>query len=640
MAVKDIGAYLTRIGKLPDVFERQFLAMGVVLVFPGLIAAFRRAFRPALLLLLVVLFYLGHGVYYSVGDYQTYFLPAVMACAVFIGVGLDAVLRWAHGRAPEKRLFLSLAAGSLIFALTSLSILAYANTTKRLPVPVAKVATPALVLPFAGLAVALGVTAYLLRRRAAKGLSAPRLPLGEKLLPGLLLAGAALPVIPAAGARVSDIDDRQVIGDSYGREIMENAPPGSVVMVQGDGYLFTLWYQTHVMGRGTDAAIIDVGSLGAQWYKRYLTSHYPAPCDPLLPEFALDRAAYEAKCKTFRQRMDLGATAAWIAMGERRNRGVNTGERNKGAALLKEWLSKTTGRLPRLPHNDARCDDNDFRKTHAKECRCYFDPKKEPTYSEDCVFSADEGGIVPRERVELWMQHIVDEHIDERPVLERNLFTHSNTNAKDNHRGWSGPDYQRISGEYALVNRGRANQVLYAAEVSGADACAPMRKLLDVRRAPLAEKKGGTKDGRPYRPNEWPTLITASYLTRAPQEGDDRATRVFGAGDEIRLHVDWFEKHRFDFWADGHKGTPIKHGIRICIFDGNGKKAGSRTTLSNRKDTLGFKLPADAVPGNYHVAACTVGEVGDSPKLSDDLPCKRLILEYPFSVEATVKPSK
>lgn len=639
MAVKDIGAYLTRIGKLPDVFDKQFLTMGTVLVFPGLVAAFRRAFRPALLLLFVVLFYFGHGVYYSVGDYQTYFLPAIMACSIFVGTGLDVVLRWALARAPEKRLFFCLSGGAVVFALASLSTFIYSLAQKRMPAALAKIATPAFVLPFAGLALALGVAAYVLRRRARKGLRAPRLSLGERLFPGLLLASAVLPLPAAVAARVSDIDDRQVVGDSYGREVMENAPPGSIVMVQGDGYLFTLWYQTHAMNRGTDAAIIDVGSLGAQWYKRYLTSHYPAACDPLLPEFVLDRAAYEAKCKTFRQRMDLGATQPWITMGERRSKSITAGERAKGTAMLKDWLSRSSGRIPRLPHNDARCDDPDFKKGHSKECRCYYDPKRDPNYTEDCVFSADEGGIVPRERAEIWLQHLVEEHIDERPVFERNLFTHSNNNAGDNHRGWSGPDYQRISGEYALLNRGRVNQVLYATEVSAdPDACRPVRAKLDLRRS--GPKKGPSREARPYRPNEWPTLITASYLSRAPDDGDDSATRSFTAGDEVRVHLDWFEKNRYDYWADGHKGTAIKHGIRLCIFDGKGKKAGAKTTVSGRKDTLGFKLPGDAAAGEYHLAACSVGEVGDTPKFPEEMPCKRLILEYSFSVAPRAKTGK
>ena len=45
------------------------------------------------------------------------------------------------------------------------------------------------------------------------------------------------------------------------------------------------------------------------------------------------------------------------------------------------------------------------------------------------------------------LSKLVDEHIDERPLFERNLFTHWNGNPRDNVRGWNGPDYQRISGD-------------------------------------------------------------------------------------------------------------------------------------------------------------------------------------------------
>lgn len=641
MQWKDLGHYLTRLGRMAEAFDKQFLTVGTALALPGLVAAFRRAWRAALLLLLVFLFFVLHGVYYSVGDYQTYWLPAMMAAAVFLGVGLDAVLRWAHGRAAGERLFATLCAAALISTATAISILAYAAVPRRLPAPVAKLARNVLVWPFAGLAVASAALAFVARRRAARGLpprlrlpgrATPGLTPGEKVFPGLLLASAVLPTVPAVVVRVMDIRGRQVVGDSYGREIMENAPPGSVILVQGDGYLFTLWYQAHVMGRGTDSAIIDVPTAGAQWYKKYLTSHYPAPCDPRLPQFLQDRAAYEAKCETFRQRMDLGAAQAWITMGERRTKLLTPNERKNGVAMLTGSLAEASGRLPRLPRTDVRCDDAGFRRKHGKECRCWWDPKRDPVYGEECVFSADEGGVVPRERVEQWLHRIVEEHIDDRPVFERNLFTHWVNNIKENPRGWAGPDYQRISGEYALLNRGRANQILYASEVEGehADACGEVRRMLDAPR-PRGPR---LKEGRPYRPNPWPTLITASFLTRVPLEGDDNASRSYHPGEEIRLWVDWFEKHRYDHHARDKRGAPIRHGVRACIFDGSGRRAGMKTVITPRRDAITFKLPAGAPEGDYHIAACTVGDVGDSPKVLDGEPCRRLILEYPFKVTA------
>ena len=631
MVWKDIGTYLIRIGRLPDIFDRQFLTVGTVLLFPGLVAGFRRAWRPALLLLLVMLGFIGHGVYYSVGDYQTYFLPAVMALAVFLGAGLDAVLRFAEERPPARRAVFDLGVVAAVLGLTALTILAYSITPRRLPAPIERHAIGGWVIPFAVAAAVFGVGASWVKRKLQRKEPLPaRLQITGRAIPVFLLVSAFFPSGPALAARVSEIDDRQTIGESYGREVMENAPRGSMVLVQGDGYLFTLWYQTHVMNRGTDAAILDVGSLGAQWYKKYLISHYPAPCDPLAPEFALNPAAYEAKCDTWRKRMDLNATLGWITVGDRRTRGVTAAERTKGTGILKEWLARRDGRMPAVPLADVRCDDNEFRKGHSRECRCWFDPKKEPVYTEDCVVSGDQDGLVPRERVEIWLQHLVDEHIDERPLFERNLFTHWNGNVKDNFRGWNGPDYQRISGDYALVNRGRVNQILYASEVQNKDACSETRWIQPIQRPP---PKGGPKDGRPYRPNEWPVLVTASYISRAPLDGDDFSSREYATGDEIRLHIDWYEKNRYDFFAKDHIGTPIKHGIKICVFDGAGKRAGAvKTTISGRRDPLNFKLPADATPGDYHIAACTVGEVGDNPKLAEEGTCKRLILEYPFKV--------
>ncbi|MBK8259119.1 MAG: DUF2723 domain-containing protein [Polyangiaceae bacterium] len=632
MAVKALSHYLTRLSRIPDIFDRQFLSVGTVLILPGLVAAFRRQWRVALLLLLVFLFFVFHGIYYSVGDWHSYLLPAMMAASVFVGVGLDWVFSFAGRIAAPKRLLWLTGATAFVTAVASLSVLGYSLTNKRLPAEIVKVVRPAAVYPLAGLAVLSLIAALLVRRRMKVGRPLLRLTPGEKVMPTFVLVSAFLPSIPAVITRVMDIDKRQVVGDSYGREVMENAPPGSVVMVQGDGYLFTLWYQTHVMDRGTHSAIIDVGTLGAQWYKKYLTSHYPTACDPLAPGNLNNREAFEAKCKTFRQRIDLKANQAWITMGERRSRSLTTGERQKGVAILKEALANASGRVPRLPRTDVACDNADYRKAHSKECRCYFEPNKEPTYSDECVFSAEEEGIVPRERVEMWLHRLVEEHIDDRPVFERNLFTHWGGNAGENPRQWVGPDYQRISGDYALLNRGRMNQILYAVEVSAgnADACQKSRSMLDVKR-PRGVK---SKEGQPYRPNEWPTLITASYLARAPAEGDDFASRQFVAGDDVRMWVDWFEKNKYDPFAKDKKGAAVRHGIRVCVYDGAGARVSEKTMVSTGKRDITFKLPETAAEGQFHVAACTVGEVGDTNKFPEDLPCQRLILEYPFAVTA------
>ncbi|MEZ4297954.1 MAG: DUF2723 domain-containing protein [Polyangiaceae bacterium] len=319
MEAKALSHYLPRIARIPDAFDKQFLAVGTVLVFPGLVAAFRRAWRAAVLLVLVFALFVFHGVYYSVGDWQAYWLPAVMAAAAFVGVGLDAALRFAAGQAEEKRLFRVLAASSAICLVASISVLAYSQANRRMPRELSRAAVPAFVVPLAVLALVGGGLAYEVRRRKLRGESLERFTPGPLVFPAIVLGSAVIPSLPAVMVRVADMDSRQVIGDSYGREIMESVPPGSMVLVQGDGYLFTLWYQSHVMNRGIDAAILDVGTLGAQWYKKYLTSHYPAPCDPLAPEFVADPAAYQDKCGSFRKRIDLGAPGV-DHDGERRTR--------------------------------------------------------------------------------------------------------------------------------------------------------------------------------------------------------------------------------------------------------------------------------------------------------------------------------
>ncbi len=123
MEWKEIGVYLGRLGRLPDTFDKQFLTTGTILLVPGLFVSFRRSWRVAFLLLLVTLFYIGHGCYYSVGDYHTYFLPAVMSMTIFLAVGLDAIVRAAYDRPKEKRVMTSLVVFAMVFATTSLSAL-------------------------------------------------------------------------------------------------------------------------------------------------------------------------------------------------------------------------------------------------------------------------------------------------------------------------------------------------------------------------------------------------------------------------------------------------------------------------------------------------------------------------------------
>jgi hypothetical protein len=72
---------------------------------------------------------------------------------------------------------------------------------------------------------------------------------------------------------------------------------------------------------------------------------------------------------------------------------------------------------------DPKCPDKAYRAAHGKECRCWEYATKRAALAEGCVESGEEAGVVPREAVEISVQRMIEDHIDERPVFERNAVT-------------------------------------------------------------------------------------------------------------------------------------------------------------------------------------------------------------------------
>jgi hypothetical protein len=72
----------------------------------------------------------------------------------------------------------------------------------------------------------------------------------------------------------------------------------------------------------------------------------------------------------------------------------------------------------------------------------------------------------------------------------------------------------------------------------------------------------------------------------------------------------------------------------VCVFDPEGKKIASREVISGAKDpTMLLERGAALKAGTYHVAACTVGEIGEQPlPLRADQRCTWTVLEYDFAV--------
>jgi hypothetical protein len=449
-------------------------------------------------------------------------------------------------------------------------------------------------------------------------------PLPETAIPAVILAGFATSLVPVAAARAHDFAKEPVIGESYGGEVAQGLPPGAVLLTQGDGFLFTLWYEQHVLSRATDAAVVDMGNTRTPWYQHYVFTRHPTSCDPRAGANVLDPEGYRRRCDTFAKRLALGTSDSWVSLGFAGNR------RN---------YPTPASTLPIVRANDPQCADKKWHDDHVgKECRCWGYGKSfgslEGMLEEDCVPSAEEGGVVPRELVELYAQRLVEDMIDERPIFERNVFTQSG-GGTNNPRGWEGPTYQRISADWTLLSRGRYNQILWFDDLQTHDACADT--FHPVRPRPLLAPRvhpPGQDRRRAYRPNPRPTLFHASYLVTTPSGGDDDATRDIAPGDPLFLKLDWFERFSWDAAKPDKRGPPIHHGMRVCVFDPDGGKIASREVMSGASEPVRLLDPdAGRKAGVYHVAACTVGEVEDRPlPLGEDRKCAWTVLEYDFTV--------
>ncbi|MFT3770746.1 MAG: DUF2723 domain-containing protein [Minicystis sp.] len=622
----DWAGHWARIKIVPDIFDQQFLPVGTVLFLAGLVVAFRRALRPALFFFPFLLFNTAHGVHYAVGDYGTYYIPGIYACAVFMGPGLAWLLRVARTRSPEGRAPLGLSMLGGMLAVAAITIAVYGRFTRRLPSPIGAHSK--------GFAIALGVLAVITivaaivvyRRRR----TLPAAPAWA--LPALFAAGILVPTVPAAIARGSDIAGEPTIGESYARELGERIPKGSILITQGDGYLFSMWYANHVLDLGRDFATLDIANVRTPWFSRYVRTHHPLSCDPLGPEAARDPAAFAARCETFEQRMRLGDKETWISLELAGNKRPFPGMARSDVVPLRGA--------------DPRCEAGAFYSAHlSKECRCWGYGKRvaaqEGMLEEDCVPSAEEHGVVPREPVEIFAQRILEEYLDERPVFERNVLTRWD-GPKDNPRGWDGPSYQRLSAAWALINRGRFNQLVWSADLEGFDPCGETLKELPLRPfgKPRATPRGPDRR-RAYQPNERPTLVTASWLMKTTTAREDQSTRVFAADEAIYAHVDWFEKFHWDASKADKRGPARHHGIRFCVFGPDGRKAASSLVKSGpaQHDPVTILPRGPHTPGKWRVQACDTGEIGTAPlATAEGRACQWPLLDYDFTVESA--PSK
>jgi hypothetical protein len=211
LKVKPLAAYWKRIASLPVVFDEQFLPAGTVMFFTGVVTLFRRSWRFALFLLAYLLLNVGHGVYYAVGDYGNYFIPGMLSCAMFIGVGAYWLWGWAAARPAEKRFWACWVASSAMLAATAIGVRFYQVQTKRYG-ELGTFLLRFVALPLLAAAVVATVTGLVLWLRHYR----PRRALGPN----------ALPKLCAGSSRCSSPPPRCGVTSSATRPSWAKATPG------------------------------------------------------------------------------------------------------------------------------------------------------------------------------------------------------------------------------------------------------------------------------------------------------------------------------------------------------------------------------------------------------------------------------
>ena len=623
LKLKDLASYWKRIARLPVIFDEQFLPAGTALFLTGCVVLWRRSWRLLVFLGSYLLLNVAHGVYYSVGDYANYFLPAVFCAAVLVGFGLHWVWLKAQERPAAQRLQALWLVTATLLAATAITVFFYAARTRHYSDELAPKLVRYVAWPFAVVALLLALVGLGLWLKRIE----PRWQPGPKALPNLLTASLLAILIAAMAVRGRELARRVVVGESYGTELATLLPRGAVLLTQGDGYLFSMWYQHHVHDRGIDFMTLDMGNLKTPWYQRYLQMHYPAACDPLAPSFLRDPEAYERKCSTFRLRTALNQSSTWGSLG------LVRGPTRTQPVKVEH---------PIVRGADPQCAQESYRNEHLEtDCRCWDYGKKAGFVEEDCVYSLEEAGIVPREPLEVHAHRIIEDVITQHPVYERNMFTRW-LGDSENKRKWVGPAYLRPPGQYDLINRGRFNQIVFHADAARLpDPCAA-EQAVRISLRPLVPARALRRNAirETYEPNDRATLLTATFLTTFAAGTDDDATREFRPGDAVHLHLEWFEQFHYDASKPDRRGQPIHEGLRVCVFDPDGHRLSVQSTVSGSKNpNIVWRAGPDAKLGTYLVQACSTGEVGELvPPLPDDLPCQRIVLEYEFALTPKAGP--
>jgi len=626
---KHLGA---RVNAVPGWLDKQFLAASLITGLVGIFALARRHGRYTFFLVVYGLANIAHGVQYSARDHQNYYLPSVAVVSIFVAVGgwwlCDTLGRGSKREEPWRLGFF----GVLTIGLVSGSMAVYRETAlKRLPELLRAPVLLYLILSLvaAAICIALGGRWLFLRRRARKAKGTPTRPaIGKSKNRSLVLVGIMFACYLGPWIlRFVDMSD--VYRDSsvaYIEGVDRAMTPGSMYITGGDDYAFPVWYSQHVLDKGRDFSIVNVHMLGKKWYRRdYLKSRHPTQCDPLSPDYIDDVEAWRSDCGEYRQRVGLfaeGKKKSWLKLEGPR------------ARTRKKTRRKTALNLSIISKKNKRCRDMNYAAKHKKKCKCWDFNEYERAWDNECVDAPDVGGIASLGRRERWMLELVANHIDERDVFERNLYTRWRGSSR-NALGWSGPAYRRVSGEYQLINRGFVNQIVYHDDVRQLPGCdSDVLKPIILRdKTPALTRRISPSKMKSYRPNPRPTLIRNSVLQDMDRATHYHDSRSFAAGQNFGLTMFWFEKNYYDFDAKKRLGRSVRHGIRVCYYDPDGNKVHEgQVVTTGKRGYVPLPVEKRGNSGTYTVQVCTVGDVKRTGEFDKELPCRSVILEYDFVV--------
>lgn len=614
-----------RLEQLPDTFYEVLFFPGMAFALLGLSWLSWRRRRLLLFLLMLACGLIIHGLQYDVGDYRNYFLPAMVVVALLAGLGCTrlAIALDGHGLGISRRwraltvVALGTAAVLVIFDVGVMSV-----QFEKLLDP-----TERIVWAVSLGAGALGLAAWPYVRRK------PALVFGYRASAFALTGLLVLLTLSVGVLRAEEVSRRPLVGQNHARSVARELPKGALYMTMSDGFIFSQWYQLHVMGEPMEAAIINIRRVGRNWYKEYLRTRFPATCDPLHGDYADDAAAWQEHCGSFEKRKATSSKRSWYRLTRNDFRSGRVAPRDESALAeygLEHLLTNVVG------GTHSKCSRKDYRKKNVDRCRCWNTDVRAHEVDEWCVPSMQEGGIVALALEEIYARRLVQDHIDVRPVFERNVYTR--WMGKKSPRKWDGPGHQRPSREYTMVNRGRSNQIVYTKDLVGHDVCGntQLERVVTPTLSPpksLIPSRG--VDRPPFIPSDWPVLIDHTFLSPRASRNSDHGTTSFRVGDTIHWHVDWFEGWHYDAELAERRGKAFSHGVRLCAFDSSGNRVWTGTTRSGSPKPKPIKIPTrpEFPLGTYVLQACSVGEV-ESDEDFAGRPCVRPILEYEFTLDA------